>query len=123
MSALTAVEIFAITHFVLIGFALVHPFTYAIPSIKEYIESKIVHTDKKMSQLEKLIMPFSALCFFIALVVFAVLLKQGITIAESIQLSLIELSSVIIFFVIHTRYMAQKQAKEDCLRFEKKLGL
>lgn len=123
MGVLTAVEIFVITHFALIGLALIHPFTYAVPSIKENIESKIVHADKEISQLETLMMPFSALCFFSTLILFAVQLEQGITITESAQLSLIEISSVIIFFVVHTRYMAQKQAKEDRLRFEKKLGL
>ena len=123
MGALTALEIFVITHFIVIGFALMHPFTYAVPSIKEYIESKIVHADIKMSQLEKLMMPFSVLCFFGTFILFAVQLWEEVTIAESVLFSLIELFSVIIFFVAHTRYTAQKQAKENRLRFEKKLGL
>ncbi len=123
MSALTAIEIFVIMHFIVIGFALMYPFTYAVPSVKEYIESKIVHADKEMSQLEKLMMPFSVVCFFGTFILFAIQLWKEITITESVLFSLIELFSVLIFFVVHTRYTAQKQAKENRLRFEKTLGL
>ncbi len=105
ITRITAADIFLFTQLLLLVTVLMHPASYVVPSVKKYIETKLIYKNKKFTNVDKFLMYMSVLSFFYALLMFSLKLHEDITTILAIQFSVIEFFSVGLFFHLHVNFM------------------